>query len=621
MKKASRVLTLILIAVLVLGIFSGCGMFGRNSEKYRSQVVMTVGKEEITAGKFIDTFNNYYNTYGYYVQLGYYSIDDIVELTVSSLVSQFMKVDAYKTSGAQTYQHKWATSGLSFKNQEYLTPDEMAYTIKYIKYVLFTTLDSLVDGYVAADYDLKAEETEDTSRDFFEYDKLGDYDTYSEYLYMQNFKNEDMDKYLEKNYNGIELTTDNISVDKEYVYQSAAAAKDRLDALNARLEDDSKQISYDDYKAWQEKALKQYKKSVKNAYDYDLDQLITNQVEDYILSVIVAKYNREIYTQIDNSDDNLKASAKELQKLYDSLKANQEAGFNVNNNFVSFIEGLTDSTFIYNIPEAYKDSYIYVKNILIPFDDNQTAILSYYEKMGNATDNDEYIKLRNQYAAQIVAEDFLTEKDDDKDENDKIENVFLLQGDKLIVNPDAVLGEYFKSEGKVEPMEGLSANDTIIELMKRFNTDIGQHSTLYDYVVRIDVDSDDDNYKAPWVQEFVDGAKEAYASASGADGGTYALAVSSYGVHIVYYSGKVVAQDINFEEMSLEQLMDTTTPAYRMFKNFFTKKADQLTEADTHALQEAYYPSKIKATSKFNGFMKDNKFTFDLDAFLDLSKD
>lgn len=621
MKKASRVLTLILIAVLVLGIFSGCGVFGRNSEKYRAQTIMTVGNETITVGKFIDTFNNYYNAYASYIQAGYYTVDNLVELTVSSLITQYMKVDAYKNKvGEAPYTHTWADAGLSFANEGYMTPEEMQYAIKYVKYVLFTTLDSLVDSYVKADYDLKDEETEDTSRNFVEYDSLQGYDTYSEYLYGQNFVNKDMDKYLEKNYKGLTLTTDNISVDNEYVYKDAAAAQDRLDALNARLEEGVESITFEQYKAWQEKALTQYKKNVKNAYNYELDKLISNQIEDYILSVIVAKYNHDVYAEIDKTDDKLQASAQELNNLYNSLKEHQEAGFNVNNNFVSFIEGLTDTSFIYSIPEEYKDSYIYVKNILIPFSDEQTTILSNLEKQGVATDDELYVNMRNQFASEILAEDFLTEGD--KEENDKLAVFDKDVSGNLIIKSDGALGAYFGNSGEVIPMTKdevtLSKNDTIIELMKRFNTDTAQHSTIYDYVVRIG--ETPDNYTAKWVQEFVDAANDAYDFANGTDGGTYALAVSSYGVHIVYYAGKVVPQQMDFNKIDIKDLKYATSPEYRMFKNYFEKKASQLTETDTDALQKAYYPTKVVATDKLNEFLSENKLNFDLKDFLDLSK-
>lgn len=140
MKKASKVLVLLLVAVFVLGALSGCGMIGKNTEKYRSTTAITVGNEKITIGKLIDTFNNYYNSYAGYISQGQLSVNDVFSWSVQSLYSQYMKVDAYKTSN----QPVSATGNLA--NQEYLTAEELDYAIRYVKYVLFTTLDSVGRG-------------------------------------------------------------------------------------------------------------------------------------------------------------------------------------------------------------------------------------------------------------------------------------------------------------------------------------------------------------------------------------------------------------------------------------------------------------------------------------------
>ena len=200
MKRATKVLVLLLIAVFLLGVFSGCGLFGRNTDKYRATTAFTVGDEKITIGKLIDTYNNYYNTYYSYITQGYITADYVLELAMDALYTQYMKVDAYKNiEGVPTYTH----AGTNFANQEYLSDEEYAFTLRYIKYVIFGGLDSVVESYASADYTLAAEEEEDTSRDFVEYDDLTGCDTYSEYVYMQNFVNEEMDEYFEKYYNGI----------------------------------------------------------------------------------------------------------------------------------------------------------------------------------------------------------------------------------------------------------------------------------------------------------------------------------------------------------------------------------------------------------------------------------
>ena len=58
MKKVSKVLVLLLVAVMVLSIFSGCGVVSRNKEKYRATAAIQVGKEKKTYSKILATFPN-----------------------------------------------------------------------------------------------------------------------------------------------------------------------------------------------------------------------------------------------------------------------------------------------------------------------------------------------------------------------------------------------------------------------------------------------------------------------------------------------------------------------------------------------------------------------------------
>lgn len=609
MKRATKVLVLLLIAVFLLGVFSGCGLFGRNTDKYRATTAFTVGDEKITIGKLIDTYNNYYNTYYSYITQGYITADYVLELAMDALYTQYMKVDAYKNiEGVPTYTH----AGTNFANQEYLSDEEYAFTLRYIKYVIFGGLDSVVESYASADYTLAAEEEEDTSRDFVEYDDLTGCDTYSEYVYMQNFVNEEMDEYFEKYYNGI--ITEDVSID-EYVYANAEEAQSRLDALNARIETEEGEekvtISFETYKGWQEKALKQYKDNVMRTYDYDVDTLIQRQTEDYILSLIATKYDYTVYAAIDGED--LSATVEELQRTYEELRDNQAAGFNINNNFVSFIESLTDTSFILDVPDGY--NYVFVKNILIPFTEEQKTVLSNLQKQLGSDTDPRYIAKRTEFAAAAVAEDFLHQDEDG--ENLKVENVFKMEGDSVVINPDGALGAYLAADGSVVPMEGKTATETIIELMKQYNTDTASHAAIYDYVVR--VGEVPENYTAKWVDEFVDATNAAYdlAVAAGTDSGYYAIGVSSYGVHIVYLSGKVKAQVMDFNA----NLFNSASPEYRMYKTYFDTQSSKLLEDSLEALKEQYYNGKIVKTKEFDKFLKESDLIFDFEASLDLSEE
>lgn len=607
MKKASKVLVLLLVAVMVFGIFSGCGLFGRKTNEYRATAAIQVGNETITIGRLIDNFNSNYNSYYSYISQGIITTDYVLELTINNLYSQFMKLDAYKTSGnAATYTH---TNDLGLANAQYLSQTELAYVVRYIKYLLFTTLDDMVLDYLETDgVELGDAEAEDTSRDFVEYDDFGDSQTYSEYTYSQNFVNEDLEDYIMDYYPNLSGST--LSAD-EYVYQSQEAAANMLNDLNDRLEEDATPITYEQYKQWQQQALAQYKQNVMRTYEYNLEALVARQAEDMIITVIVAKYNYGVYSVIDGA--NFDETLAELNRIYNELKANQTAQFRVNNDFVDFVEGLSDSSYIFDVPENY--NYIFVKNILIPFTDEQTTILSNLQKQLGSTEDPRYIAKRNEFASQVVADDFLSEKDEEG-EYAKVENLFTMEGDKVVVNSQGALAQWLKADGTVTAMEGKTQDQTIVELMKQYNTDTAQHSTIYDYVVRVHADNIP-GYTSSWVTEFVEAADAAYDLAGENEGGTYAIAVSTYGVHIVYYSAKVKAQQVDFNE----NIFKTDSVEYRLFRDYFDNTSSVLTEENDEALKNTYYTDKIVKLEGFDVFLKDNNFTFDFEESISLEEE
>lgn len=608
MKKASRALVLITVAALALGILCGCGMFTKNTVKYRATGAIQVGNETITIGDLIDTFNSYYNSYSSYISQGYITTDYVLELAVSSLYTQYMKLDAYKTtSGVPTYTH---SADLGLENAEYLTDSELEFAVAYVKYLLYTTLDGIVEDYIAADgRTLGDAETEDTSRDFVEYDDFGDASTYSEYIYNQNYENEDMEEYVSKYYPET-FSGNTLSVDS-FVYTSQSAAQERLDELNSRLDDDDSEITFTELQSYQQQALAQYKKNVLYNYEYDLEQLVAKQSEDMIISLIVSKYNYNLYKTIDTTD--LQNTIEALKTEYEELKANQTAEFQINDDFVSYIEDLSDSSYIFNVPESY--NYVFVKNILIPFSDAQKTVLSNLQSQLGSSSSESYIAKRNEIAAQIVADDYLSEQDEDGNYS-QVENLFKLDSDgNVIINPDGALGQYLNADGTVNAMDGKTATETIVELMKQYNTDTAQHSAIYDYVVRVgEVPSD---YTSSWVSEFVDAANEAYTLADGADGGTYAIAVSSYGVHIVYYSAKVAEQTIDFDS----NIFVTDTPEYRLFTTYFESQSDVISEENADELKELYYSGKITKLEGLDVFLSENGFTFDFESSISLDDD
>ena len=597
----------------MFGIFAGCDLVGKDVAKYRNTTALKVGEQNITVGKLLDTFNSYYNNYYYYILYNGWTVDNILDLAIQSLISQYMRVDAY-TSDTKHVQVE--ANKDKFHNAEYLEQYQLDYSVSYVKYLLFDSFDSTVLEKIEAKYKLGDEETEDTSRDFFKYDDLKGAKSYAKYYLDQNFTNDGMSEYIEKYFgNDTEkfANPDLSKIEEHYL----ATAESKVDELNKRIDKDDEKITLADYQKFQEAALKQYQTSVKNNYGMEFDKFVKLQVEDMITSSIINLYNYEIYKEIEN-DTELK---EKLADNYNTLKNAQKTKFAVEKDYASYIENLSSGSFIYDIPEGHEDDYVFVKNILIPFSASQSAKLASL-KADLGTDKDAkgyYVKYRNSLAAQIEAEDFNSEKDEDG-KHDFIKNLFKLENGKVVINTAVegkALNAYLKADGSVTGMEKdgetLSADDTIKELMMQFNTDVAQHSAMYSYVVRVNAP---ESYRHQWVQEFVDATEDALAAAKakaeeGQDfdpNGYYGIRVSDYGVHIVYIVGYVKADAVNFVNTNY---LDTSTTEYRLFKTYFEERQNKMLSEEIKALQKTY-ASKVESSSVFKKFLKENGMKYDL---------
>lgn len=598
MKRVTKTLTLILVAVMVLSVFSSCAMFGTNVKKYREATAITVGDEKITIAKVSDTFYNYYNSYYSYISQGYISIEQVFEMAIQSLYEQNIKVDAYKKAH-QPIEH--ALSDFCH-NSDYLTLEEAEFCVSYVKYLIYTAIDEEVETELAKDYTFKAEETEDTSRDFTELDKVADYPSYAEYLYAQNYTSEELDDYLEEYF--AQGFNHDVSEDK-MIAEYKLAGQVKYDQLKARCEEDDF-VTFERYTEIVEELFEEYVFTVEESYQQAFDDFLVYQTEDVVATMVAQKYTFEIYKNLEN-EDYIKT---ELQNRWNTAKADAEMGYLLDDDFETAIESLGSSSFIYSVPAEYADSYIFVKNILVPFNAAQTETLNNLAAILGDTDkdSDQYLEQRNKIAEQIIADDFLSTKDEDGNYA-KVEGLFKFEGGKLIINPTGALGSYFGANGVVTAMDGKTKTETVIELMKQYNTDIGQHTSLYDYVVRVD---DPANYTHKWVDEFVQASKEVAALGEG----SYAICVSDYGVHIVYHSGKVVADQPNFDEM--------TTPgtvAYRLFKDFYAAEMNELITEAYEEVRDTYYKTLINKTANLDKLAKDSGITFDFDATIEVEEE
>ncbi len=644
MKKASKVLTLILIVVFAVSVFAGCDLVGRNVSEYRNHEALQVGTQVITVGKLLDTFNSYYNNYYYYISQGYLDASQLLNMVVSSLVQQYMQIDAY-VSVESNKQADVTELQKKIPNAEYLNKEEFAYAVKYVNYLAFSAFDQYTEESISAKLDLEEEETEDTSRDFTQYDDWKDAQSYTEYLYKQNFVNEDADEYFEKNYPSLTGLTEGVVYDK-YVYdKNSEDVVDRVKSYNdRRSEDEEDELSVQEFVEIQQNTVKQYKETINNNYGTDLDEFLNSQLADMVNSCIIAKWNYQFYKDLEKDP----ALQTKLQEYYGVLKDKQIADFNINDNFDSFVTSLSSSSNLYEIPEGEEDNYVFVKNILIPFTADQTAKLTDIGNGLGSTDSDKYKQERNKIAATIVAQYFDSDKYTETDEGKAFEeqyfnkdtwfvdrkkkddkdslwktnpdkSVFILDGDKVAINPNGVLGPFFNADGTVNKIGGMEASDVVVELMKRFNTDTAQHTAAYDYVVYVGEDWKD--YSHSWVEEFYTAVNEDLVTRSEGvvtlkENG-YTLCVSSYGVHIIYLSGNIASKQFVFD---FDKRNDTSDPNYTLFKSYFDTMVSNANQTAIEDLQrdklKGDYTKNIKVFDGFEKFLKDNELEFDFDEFI-----
>ena len=609
MKKASGIIAILLLVVLAFGVFAGCGLFGKDTAKYRQFTAVTVGNQKISVGKVIDTFNNLYNQYG---RSGNYTADTLFQAAMSSLYTQYMKIDAY-VGDSNGNSHAYADFCGKDGYIKYLTADQAEYAIKYVKYLVFTNFDSAVEQELAKKVTLKDAEKKDTSRDFKTFDDI-DFatdKTYTDYLVRKLTVNDDMNEYYEKYYTVDDALT--ISVNEVLDdYKNEAATKAKLAEYVKRVdttEDKNATITLEQLTAAQDKVVKKYVESIEKAYEITMSEFFKQQVNDIAANLIAQLYDIQAGRSLDG-EGFADLSAK-LTAAYKDAVAAKKASYKFDDTFVKDIEGLTDDSDIYTVPDQYK--YIFVKNVLVPFNASQKAVLANIGSKLGSTSGQAYKDARLALAAQIVADDYTSEKDEDGKYKTTFGNLFEIVGGKVTLKSD---GEIAKSIAGAQ-----ATSEEIKDLMTRFNTDTAQHSTYYDYVVRINAPED---YTAKWVPEFVKAAEEAYGydSATGNHNaaGSYALCVSDYGVHIVFYTADVTATTLDFS--TLEKCLKADSREYAKFKTLYSSEKSELLSKAVTELQKTYFihkdvnenvvsEAKIEFAPIFKSFLKDQGLKYD----------
>lgn len=579
MTKVKKIISLVIALVLIASSLCGCAYFYDSASAYMDRVVMKVGDEEVTYSQFYSVYSSLYSTYSSYISAGYYTESDLFTLACSTLANTYLLVDAYKNDSATvTYQHEYVDK---FVDAEYLTEDDMIYVIKYVKSTMYSALDATLEEYFTENgYTIADEEEDDTTDRKAPENKVITSLTDEVFALDIESVNESL----------VDATTDSLDYTKffdEYVFDSATNEKliEVLGKLNKRvLESDNTQdpITAREYIAAQKKAVVSVRSTAYSSYGIeDLTKYITKQINETITNILIQKAQiTQLKAQIENDVTKL---CENLTSYWTRLTTGTLEEYILDDEaYLSFITALSDTSFIEVVDDDYE--LIFVKNLLIPFDDAQTAVLDTMEDaangitaIGDETSTElaarkeaaleDFYAYREQLAMNVLAENFL---DDGAalasffEYNETTQKVQLIADSTLKTSLDAVTtGEQFE------------------ELMYEYNTDTAQHTSWYDYVVNV---NPDDSFTTSWVDEFQEACEELYDGGAGL--GKYTICVTSYGIHIIYYDSDVAKETPNFNATTI---YDTSTNEYRFFETYYGliqnaiiqdyyQKADETTE-------------------------------------------
>lgn len=596
MKKITKLLAVVLVLVMLCTALTACSLIGSDLARYRAVTAFTVGDEEVSVGNVIDAYtSNVYNYYTY-ISYGYMTYDEVFSTTMDELFQKYTMLDDYKNDTSSvvytTSDNSYISLGLA--NMEYLTELEAEFVLTNIKYSIFTTLDSYVESYIATEVGTLGTISEDTSRDFTVYDDLDGYSTYNEYSYYSAMDTADMDEYFTDYYSVSSFSQYSLEVES-YVFTSEADAAAKVDYINECLEEGTEDgdevltITAEQYIEWQQLAMDKFDAVLDTNYGTSCEVYMAEQTENTIISVITNKWSYLLTSSIESDTDALVA---DLEVQFSAEKDAYVTGLNQNpDSYISFITGLSDTSYIYDVPELYEDQFIYVKNILVMFSDEQSAQLSNMATILGGTDSAAYIEYREALAAEIVATDYYNDEAE-------VEELFTLVDGSIALNSSADDSTLY------DALTGTVDSDTFIDMMGQYNEDTASHTSTYDYVVYVGAT---DSYTHSWVDEFVEAAMETYENGVG----SYSLCVSDYGVHIVYYSSDIEVWD----SFDATKLYDTTSNEYQLLITYYTAQSTLIySEVGDELDAEYLYGGKVVECAGMAYLLEETGIEYDFDA-------
>lgn len=260
--------------------------------------------------------------------------------------------------------------------------------------------------------------------------------------------------------------------------------------------------------------------------DENIEKVINEQGIEYVYPMLGSTHymyylsgknierNLKITLMQEYIEDSVTVTAEDVQAEYERLLSEQVQSYT--NDITNYYTAAADNATIYYVPNQ---NYFYVKHILLPFSDEQTADLTAYGKVPGRT-SAQVKSYRDDLANSIVAYKHVN------GENDTSRSYSVDEVMNIV-------------RGRMKPLSGheKDADRAFDDLMYDFTTDTAVFNYPVGYAVKYRLDEGD---AETYMQEFADAAREMY---DGYMAGTfkvgdvlYKKVVTDYGVHILYLS-------------------------------------------------------------------------------------
>lgn len=409
MKKGLKLISLIVVLVMLAALFVGCDLFKLNEERYRSQELLTLPKGTVTTlGELIDFMDNNASSY---LGNSQYDKQEVWDYFYSLYINQMLIADDYINSNI-TKLNNSAEASL-YKYGKYLSNEDILYYYNNILLSMFSTLDSEVEAALtekgftfdtAPTKPKPVKETEIKEDSIYKGSLAKDLTAINEAL---------------TKYETMVLPTTS-DFDLGYIFEVGSEKLiKKVSELNKRISSDSdkKVLTQQDYISAQTSTLASLKRNVNIKYSVTLQQYIINQLQQMFVQEMVNQWTLIRYKEL---YDSITVTNGPLEEYLQALIQAQQEKYSLDpTSFASFATTVSETSFILSIPQIYEGRYAEVSNIVLPFNSEQTAQLAAWKKLNLSTE--EYNKLRENLALQIVAQDFYSELNEDNEFSDVVD--------------------------------------------------------------------------------------------------------------------------------------------------------------------------------------------------------